>query len=86
MSYDMLVRQMQQAASTDGDEAFGALIDQFWESAVRWAMAVLGDLDQAEDAAQEAFIQAYRQIADLREPTAFPAWLRRPRCCQKVSL
>ena len=31
----------------------------------------------AEDAAQEAYLRAYRRLADLDEPAAFAGWLRR---------
>ena len=30
--------------------------------------------DEAEDAAQEAFVEAYTNLSHLREPAAFPAW------------
>ena len=42
-----------------------------------YAYAILGDFQLAQDAAQEAFIEAYRQLADLKEPKAFPGWLKR---------
>jgi RNA polymerase sigma factor (sigma-70 family) len=45
--------------------------------AVGYAYSVLGDFHLAEDAAQEAFFDAYRHLGDLREPVAFPSWLRR---------
>jgi RNA polymerase sigma factor (sigma-70 family) len=45
--------------------------------AVGYAYSILGDFHLAEDAAQEAFLDAYRHIVDLREPLAFPSWLRR---------
>jgi RNA polymerase sigma factor (sigma-70 family) len=45
--------------------------------AVGYAYALLGDFHLAEDAAQEAFIEAYSCLAELRSPYAFPGWLRR---------
>jgi RNA polymerase sigma factor (sigma-70 family) len=45
--------------------------------AVGYAYSILGDFQLAEDAAQEAFFDAYRHLGDLREPLAFPSWLRR---------
>ena len=41
------------------------------------AYSVLGDFYLAEDAAQEAFITAWRKLGQLREPAAFAAWLKR---------
>ena len=45
--------------------------------AVGYAYSILGDFHLAEDAAQEAFLDAYRHLGDLRGPLAFPGWLRR---------
>jgi len=57
--------------------AFDALVQRFRDMAVAYAYSILGDFQLAEDAAQEAFVQAYRDLNTLREPLAFPAWLRR---------
>jgi len=62
----------------DGDlRAFDALVRQFRDMAVGYAYALLSDFHLAEDAAQEAFVQAFRDLRMLRNPRAFPAWLRR---------
>jgi RNA polymerase sigma factor (sigma-70 family) len=62
----------------DGDlKAFDALVRQFRDMAVGYAYALLSDFHLAEDAAQEAFVQAFRDLRMLRSPQAFPAWLRR---------
>lgn len=42
-----------------------------------YAYAILGDFHLAEDAAQEAFITAYRNLSQLRDANAFPGWLKR---------
>lgn len=68
-----LVQQVQA-----GDmNAFGAVVGRFQDMAFGYAYSILGDFGLAEDAAQEAFVQAYRNLAKLREPQAFPGWLRR---------
>jgi RNA polymerase sigma factor (sigma-70 family) len=62
----------------EGDtERFADLVTGFQDMAVGYAYSILGDFHLAEDAAQEAFLDAYRHIGDLREPLAFPGWLRR---------
>jgi len=38
---------------------------------------VLRDTAMAEDAAQDAYLRAFRRLADLEDPAAFPGWLRR---------
>lgn len=57
--------------------AYDALVRRFQDVAVATAYARLGDFAAAQDAAQEAFLVAHRQLASLREPRAFPGWLRR---------
>lgn len=64
-------------ASQQGDlDAFGRLVVRFQRLACAVAYAVVGDVHLAEDAAQEAFIEAYQELGRLREPAAFPAWFR----------
>jgi RNA polymerase sigma factor (sigma-70 family) len=67
------VRKVQQGDT----ERFADLVTGFQDMAVGYAYSVLGDFHLAEDAAQEAFLDAYRHIGDLREALAFPGWLRR---------
>ena len=40
------------------------------------AFAMLGNRQLAEDVAQEAFMEAYVNLAKLEVPDAFPGWLR----------
>lgn len=58
-------------------EAFGGLVERFQDMAVSYAWAELGDLADAVDATQEAFVDALRKIDLLRDPEAFPGWLQR---------
>lgn len=58
-------------------EAFGEIVRLFQDMAFACAYAVLADFHSAEDAAQEAFITAWRKLPQLREPEAFPGWLKR---------
>ncbi len=62
----------------DGEtEAFGEVVVRFQSAVVGWALSRLGNLPDAEDAAQEAFVTAYRKLGDLKDLESFPAWLRR---------
>ena len=64
--------------SRGGDlEAYGRLVERFQDMVYGYARATLGDRHLAEDAAQEAFIEAYRSLGTLEDVDAFPAWLRR---------
>lgn len=65
------------AALAEKHDAFGKLVQAFQDMAFACAYAVLGDCQLAEDAAQEAFISAWQRLDQLRQPDAFPGWLRR---------
>ena len=62
----------------EGDaDAYAAVVWRFQDMAVGYGYAILRDFQLAEDAAQEAFLEAYRNLSALREPAAFPGWFRR---------
>ena len=64
------------ARARAGDEgACGRLLDRYRERAVRLASHVLGRPAEAEDAAQEAFIRAFRHIRSYRGDSRFYTWL-----------
>ena len=63
------------AAQRGDAAAWPAIIDRFEDLAVACAVGLCGDLDEAPDIAQEAFVLAFRHIADVEDPFAFPAWL-----------
>lgn len=66
------------AAVLDGDrDAFRILVDRESAAIVRACHRVLGDLAEAEDVAQEAFVIAYRSLATWRADGPFGAWLSR---------
>ena len=58
-------------------EAYGALVQRFQAMAFRYAQQILGDVQLAEDAVQEAFAEVYVQLPNLRYPAALSIWLRR---------
>jgi RNA polymerase sigma factor (sigma-70 family) len=60
-----------------GDErAFAELVRLHQDRVVAYATAILGDYHLAQDAAQEAFVDAFRELRSLRESAAFGSWLR----------
>lgn len=64
--------------SRSGDlGSFEEIVRRFQDMAYGYSYSILGDFHSAEDAAQEAFIDAYRQLPSLRDPKAFPGWFRR---------
>ena len=58
-------------------EAFRALVDRESAAVIRACHRILGDIHEAEDAAQEAFVTAFRSLASWRGDGPFGAWLTR---------
>ncbi len=56
-------------------DSFGALYQRYHNPIVALAYAQLGDKHTAEDAAQEAFAIACRDLASLRDRDKFGAWM-----------
>ena len=67
---------LQQTKSGD-THAYDRIVARFRDLAYSYAYSILRDFGLAEDATQEAFLQAYHDLPALREPLAFPGWLRR---------
>lgn len=62
----------------DGDrKAFCDLYDQYKDRLYRYAFYRLRSETDAEDAVSECVLSAWKQIGNLREPQAFPAWIFR---------
>jgi RNA polymerase sigma-70 factor, ECF subfamily len=58
-------------------DVYRQLVERESASIVRTCHRILGDLHEAEDAAQEAFVTAYRSLAGWRGEGPFGAWLTR---------
>jgi RNA polymerase sigma-70 factor, ECF subfamily len=66
------------ARARSGDaSAFEALVEARVGPMTRTAMAILGREDEARDAVQDVLLTAWRELASLRDPEAFDAWLTR---------
>ena len=63
-------------AALNGDaDSFAALCERYYSAMVAIAYSRLGDRDLAEDAAQEAFFVAFRNISKLKEQRHFSRWV-----------
>jgi RNA polymerase sigma-70 factor (ECF subfamily) len=58
-------------------DAYRHLVERESASVVRACHRILGDLHEAEDAAQEGFVTAYRSLGSWRGDGPFGAWLTR---------
>jgi len=64
------------AAILSGDhQLFHELIRPYERSVYRMALSLLKNEAEAEDAAQEAFLKAYRNLARFRSEARFSTWL-----------
>lgn len=55
-------------------EAFEEIVRRLSRRAVATAHVISGDLHAGEEAAQDAFVTAWRKIGQVRDPRAFRGW------------
>ena len=64
------------AACLAGDQqAFGRIVERYQRLLCSLAYSATGQLSMSEDLAQEAFVEAWRQLRNLREPEKLRPWL-----------
>jgi RNA polymerase sigma factor (sigma-70 family) len=81
----MATKTMSHTAQTDAElvgeslsgnrDAFGQIVARYQSLICSLAYSATGSLSQSEDLAQETFVTAWKQIADLREAGKLRAWL-----------
>ena len=69
---DLELVRLAQAGDT---QAFGTLVERNRRAVFRAALAAVGSPAEADDVAQEAFVAAYRKLADFRGEAAFRTWV-----------
>ncbi len=63
-------------ALANGPEAFGPIVERYQHAVFAIALSRLGAFDDAEDIAQQVFIEAFQRLDRLRDPVRLGAWLR----------
>ena len=62
----------------DGDvESFAVLVSRYRDRYGRFAVHMLGNREDAEEALQDTFMRAYRSLATCDDPARFGSWLFR---------
>jgi RNA polymerase sigma-70 factor (ECF subfamily) len=56
-------------------ESFGVLFQRYRDTCTRFAVRMLGSSSDADDVLQSAFMRAYRNLANCRDPDRFGGWL-----------
>src|SRR2546423_2889062 len=57
--------------------AYGALVARYRDRLARYAVHMLGNREDAEEALQDAFVRAYRSLSKCDDPEKFGSWLFR---------
>ena len=66
------------ARARDGDRsAFARLVDRHSVSVFNLTLRIVGNREDAEEAAQDAFVRAYRNLGRFRGDARFSTWLYR---------
>lgn len=56
-------------------DAFGRLVAPYRDRAARFAMRMLGNREDAEEALQDALVRAYRSLRQCQDHSRFDTWL-----------
>lgn len=70
-------RELVQRAMHGDEEAFDALVGRVGDSMYSVARRILRDTSLAQDATQQALLDAWRYLPTLRDPDRFEAWSHR---------
>ena len=73
---ELTVAQLVVLAQDNDRDAFGELFQRYRPAIVAGAMNRVRNPDEADELAQDVFIQAMQKIGQLRTPEAFGGWLR----------
>ena len=68
-------QQLVRAALLGETSAFGTIVEKYWNMVVALALSKVSDAAEAEDIAQESFLKAYSQLANLKDPSRLAGWL-----------
>jgi len=63
------------AAQTGDNTAFMQIVDTFQQPVYNLCYRMLGDSNEAEDAAQETFLRAYTKLSSFKPNRRFSSWL-----------
>lgn len=73
-------RELVERAQRGDQEAYAALVHLVADRLYAVAFRILRDADRAEDALQQALIDTWQDLSELRDPDRFEAWAYRLVC------
>ncbi len=68
--------ELYRAALAGGSEAFAPIVERYADAVFGIALARVGDFHDAQDVAQQVFVEAFERLDGLRDPARLGAWLR----------
>jgi RNA polymerase sigma-70 factor (ECF subfamily) len=74
---DKVERDAIQRVLTGDRDAYRVLMERHFHAVHRIAFRITGDPEDAEEAAQEAFLRAYSKLASFRMDSTFSTWITR---------
>ena len=77
VNVNILERELVQKAREGNLDAFSQLVEAYQVRVVHLANSFTGNLEDARDAAQEAFVKAYENLSSFEEHSQFYTWLYR---------
>jgi RNA polymerase sigma-70 factor, ECF subfamily len=63
------------AILTGNTDAYSVLVSRYRDAYTRFAVRMLGSIEDADDALQLAFVRGFRNLNQCRDPDRFAAWL-----------
>ena len=72
-----LIREAQSGVQPGARTAFDSLVRRYDQAVIRLAMHITGSEQDAQDIHQEAFIKAYKHLANFRFECSFYTWMYR---------
>ncbi len=74
---DLSDEELVELAQQGSRPAFASIINRHRASVFNMALRIVGNREDAEEAAQDAFIRAFRALASFRQEAKFSTWLYR---------
>ena len=68
-------RSLARAALGGDRQAFGRLVERYLDRTLRICVRMVGNLEDAEDAAQETFTRAYARLSSFAGKSSFGTWI-----------
>ena len=77
MTIDLTDAEVVRRVLAGDADAYAIIVDRYWDRYARYAVRMVGNREDAEEALQDAFVRAHRALARYEERERFGGWLLR---------